>query len=167
MQRKMFANSIHTCCLVRETLFSALMKVFDIMKLTEIEISPAVLCPCKEPSEAHSACHFKVKTTHFLHCSKTNATVGKAKDKHVMWLGLTEESQPRNEIQSSKYMYLMLGINTEFFLSKFLQASKAVSKHMKVEMIHHTVLLPKLVVDLLAVSKHLQLPAFPSAVVYY
>ena len=159
----------YICCQVHKTLFSALVKVFDIMKLTEIEISPAVLCPCKASPEAHSACHYKVKTTHFLRCSKTNATVGKAQDKHVMWLGLTEESQPRNEIQSSKYMYMynMLGNNTEFFLTKFLQASKAVSKHMKVEMIHHTVLLHKLVMDLLAVSKHLQLPAFPSAVVYY
>ena len=71
------------CFQVRETVFNALYRVFNIMELTEIEISPAVLCPCKKFSETHYALYFKKP---FLRCSKTNARVTRAREEHMMWL---------------------------------------------------------------------------------
>ena len=92
------------CSRIRETLFGALMKVFDMMRLTEIEVSPAVLCPCKESYEAHYALHFKVMTKHYLCCSKTKARVGKAQEEHMMWLCSDQTSQTKN--QSSENLSL-------------------------------------------------------------
>ena len=92
------------CSRVWETMFGALMKVFDMMRLTKIEVSPAVLCPCKESYKAHYAHHFKLKTKYFLRCSKTNAHVGKAQEEHMMWLCTDKESPSGN--QSSENLSL-------------------------------------------------------------
>ena len=70
-------------------MFGAIHKVFDVMRLTEIEISPAVLCPCQDKSVAHSACHYTALKRDYLRCSKTNARVGKAQAQHMMWLCTT------------------------------------------------------------------------------
>ena len=77
------------CSKVVETVFGAIHKVFDVMRLTEIEISPAVLCPCQDKSVAHSACHYTALKRDYLRCSKTNARVGKAQAQHMMWLCTT------------------------------------------------------------------------------
>ena len=90
------------CSEVRKTIFSAITKVLDIMRLTEIEISPAVLCPCKKIVETHTATVIQQKTEHFLHCSATNKLAAKAQDIHLMWLG--SNSHPRN--QSSQILSL-------------------------------------------------------------
>ena len=82
------------CSQIRETVCNALKTVFEIMRLVEVEVSPAVLCPCKESSEPHSACLFKGKSKHFLRCSITDSRVGEAQEKHMMWLGNDEKSQP-------------------------------------------------------------------------
>ena len=84
---------------VRETVFGAVKKVFDVMKLTEIEVSPAVLCPCSESSEAHCASycarHFKQKTQHILRCPKTNTRVGDVVEDYILkWLCSDKELQP-------------------------------------------------------------------------
>ena len=88
---------LEVCSEVCKTVFGALEKVFDIMRLAEIEVSPAFLCPCKELSKVHYASHFKVMTKHFLRCSKTNALVGMAQEKHMIWLEKGNESQPQSE----------------------------------------------------------------------
>ena len=54
------------CSQVCETVFGAIDKVFDIMQLTDIEVSPAFLCPCRKVSEAHSASVYRVKARQFL-----------------------------------------------------------------------------------------------------
>ena len=90
------------CSEVRETVFSAVTKVLDIMRLTEIEISPAIFCPCKKVVETHTATVIPQKTEHFLRCSTTNKLAGKTQDTHLMWLG--SNSQPRN--QSSQNLSL-------------------------------------------------------------
>ena len=82
------------CSEVRETVFSALTKVLDIMRLTEIEISPAIFCSCKKVVETHTATLIHQKTEHFLRCSTTNRLAGKAQNTHLMWLG--SNSQPGN-----------------------------------------------------------------------
>ena len=77
------------CSKVVETVFGAIHKVFDVMRLAEIEISPAVLCPCQDKSVAHSACHYTALNRDYLRCSKTGGSVGKAQAQHMMWLNST------------------------------------------------------------------------------
>ena len=80
------------CSKVVETVFGAIHKVFDVMRLIEIEISPAVLCPCQDKSVAHSACHYTALKRDFLRCSKTGGS-GKAQAQHMMWLNTTPKTQ--------------------------------------------------------------------------
>ena len=80
------------CSKVVETVFGAVHKVFDVMRLTEIEISPAVLCPCQDISVAHSAFHYTTEKIDFLRCSKTGGS-GKAQAQHMMWLNTTPKKQ--------------------------------------------------------------------------
>ena len=74
------------CSQVCETVFGAIDKVFHIMRLTDIEISLAFLCPCKKVSEAHSASVYRVKARQFLRCSRTEASAGAAEWRHTVWL---------------------------------------------------------------------------------
>ena len=100
------------CSKVVETVFGAIHKVFAVMRLTEIEISPSVLCPCQDKSVhsvAHSACHYTAMKRDYLRCSKTNARVGKAQAQHMMWLCTTPKTQPST--QSLCFQIL----NTTFF----------------------------------------------------
>ena len=62
------------CSQVRETVFSAICAVFHIMHLTDIEVSSAFLCPCREVCEVHSASVHNMKTRQFFRCSKTKKT---------------------------------------------------------------------------------------------
>lgn len=49
---------------IRDEVFGAIREVFDIMCITDsdIEVLPAVLCPCKEVSQCHAA-SLKLKST--------------------------------------------------------------------------------------------------------
>ena len=73
---------------VREEIFGAITKVFDIMHITdsEIEVSPAFLCPCKKIRQPHMASLGEVKNEKFLLCSKKKWK-GKPEDKYTMCLG--------------------------------------------------------------------------------
>ena len=74
------------CSQVYKTVFGAIDKVFDIMQLTDIEVSPAFLCPCRKVSEAHSASVYRVNARQFLRCSRTEASAGAAQWRHTVWL---------------------------------------------------------------------------------
>ena len=74
------------CSRVCRSVFGAIERVFDVMRLSELEVSPAVLCPCKSEFESHSAHHLTVLTKNYLRCSKTGNSVGRASDQHMMWL---------------------------------------------------------------------------------
>ena len=74
------------CSKICGTVFGAVHKAFDVMRLTEIEVSTAVLCPCSDESVAHSACHYTAIKRDYLRCSKTGASVGRATFQHMMWL---------------------------------------------------------------------------------
>ena len=103
------------CSKVVETVFGAVHKVFDVMRLTEIEISPAVLCPCQDKSVAHSACHYTTLKIDFLRCSKTGDTVGNAQAQHMMWLNTTPKTQPSTSsmfISKNCIFVLILLLNT-------------------------------------------------------
>ena len=90
------------CSQVCQIVFGAIWKVFDVMRLTEIEVSPAVLCPCKEIAEAHPAYHFTAVSKNFLRCSKTGSRAGRADNQHMMWLSVdTKVKIEEKEICSS------------------------------------------------------------------
>ena len=73
------------CSQVCRTVFGAIERVFHVMRLSELEVSPAVLCPCKSEFESHSACYFTSMGRNYLRCSKTGNRVGKASYQHMMW----------------------------------------------------------------------------------
>ena len=72
---------------VRENILGAIRKVLDSMHLTEIDVSPAVLCPCKKVSQSHPASLREVESELFICCSKTKLNEGTADEKHIMWFG--------------------------------------------------------------------------------
>ena len=78
---------------VREEIFRAITNVFDIMHITdsEIEVSPAFLCPCKKVRQPHIASLGEVRSEKYLLCSKKKWK-GKPQDKYTMWLG--DKSSP-------------------------------------------------------------------------
>ena len=81
------------CSEVRQTMFSAIENVFEVVRLTEIEVSPAIPCPCQKISQIHSASLHRFKTKQFLRCSITNSTVAAAERKHTMWFNYDTLSQ--------------------------------------------------------------------------
>ena len=96
------------CFQVKETIFTAISQVFDRLNLAGIKVFPAFPCPCSaeelfpehKPSKegvseketspreprTHSASAYLFKNKWFLHCSKTEKSVGAALEKHTMWL---------------------------------------------------------------------------------
>ena len=73
------------CTKICEAIFGAIGKVFEMMQLTEIDISPAVFCPCKNVAEGHCATFFEVNGKQFLRCSRSESAVGRANRKQLMW----------------------------------------------------------------------------------
>ena len=73
---------------VREEIFGAITKVFDIMHITdsEIEVLPAFLCPCKKVRQPHMASLGEVKSKKYLLCSKKKWK-GEPSDKYTIWFG--------------------------------------------------------------------------------
>ena len=107
------------CFQVKETIFTAIGQVFERLNLTGIEVSPAFPCPCSggelfprikhkffrlggavaSPTEhlSHTASAYLFKNNKwFLHCSKTEKSVGAALEKHTMWLDtpVAEKEKP-------------------------------------------------------------------------
>ena len=82
------ANKAANLSQVRKEIFGAITKVFDIMHITdsEIEVSPAFLCPCKEVGRLHTASIDEVDSKKYLDCSKKKWK-GEAEDKYTMWFG--------------------------------------------------------------------------------
>ena len=91
------------CSQVCETVLGAIERVFGVMQLTEIKVSPAVLCPCGDKAIPHSACLHTARNKYFLQCSKTIARVGKAEDKHndMMWLSNETKSTAMKAVGKS------------------------------------------------------------------
>ena len=73
---------------VRKEIFGAITKVFDIMRITdsEIEVSPAFLCPCEEVSRPHMVSLDEVDSKQYLDCSKKKWK-GEAQDKYTILFG--------------------------------------------------------------------------------
>ena len=96
------------CSRVRKTVFGAIEKVLDIMRLSEIEVSPAVQCPCEEISAPHFASHCVMLKMDYLRCSITDTEEEMTDDKHKMWFGATLGKKNSDHITSTPphmYMY--------------------------------------------------------------
>ena len=79
------------CSRVRKTVFGAIEKVLEVMRLSEIGVLPAVKCPCKKISETHfAAYHYStLLKKDYLRCSKNDREEEMTDDKHKMWFGAT------------------------------------------------------------------------------
>ena len=74
------------CFQVKETLFTAIKQVFDILHLDGISASPAFFCPCGRESLSHFASPDLFNSKWHLYCSITEECVGPATDHHLLWL---------------------------------------------------------------------------------
>ena len=74
------------CFQVKETLFTAIKQVFDILHLDGISASPAFSCPCERESLSHFASPDLFNSKWHLYCSITGESVGPATDHHLLWL---------------------------------------------------------------------------------
>ena len=74
------------CFQVKETLFTAIKQVFDILHLDGIEASPAFFCPCERECASHFASPDLFNSKWHLYCSINDECVGKASDHHLLWL---------------------------------------------------------------------------------
>ena len=76
----------NTCSLVLTTVFGAIEKVFEIMRLDgdKMGISPAVFCLCTKVKEKHFASFQRRGRKYFLHCSQTTS---KPDEKQKLWMG--------------------------------------------------------------------------------
>ena len=84
------------CFQVKETLFTAIKQVFDILHLDGISASPAFSCPCERESLSHFASPDLFNSKWHLYCSITDECVGPATDHHLLWLdtAATETETP-------------------------------------------------------------------------
>ena len=74
------------CFQVKETLFTAIKQVFDILHFDRISASPAFFCPCERESFSHFASPDLFNSKWHLYCSITDECVGPATDHHLLWL---------------------------------------------------------------------------------
>ena len=74
------------CFQVRETVFTAVEQVFEMLHLSGIETSPAFICPCPREPHAHSASVYPFTSQWIMHCSIAERNVGEAEKKQIMWL---------------------------------------------------------------------------------
>ena len=74
------------CFQVKETLFTAIKQVFDILHLDGISASPTFSCPCGRESLSHFASPDLFNSKWHLYCSITEECVGPATDHHLLWL---------------------------------------------------------------------------------
>ena len=81
----------NTCSLVLTTVFGAVEKIFDIMHLDrdQINISPAVVCPCQKMEEKHFATFEKCGDSYFLRCSQSTT---EPDEKQCLWMGDTKDN---------------------------------------------------------------------------
>ena len=84
------------CYQVKETILSAIKKVFSLLSFTRIEATAAFLCPCKKKPRLHSATLLLFNSKWLLSCSLTEQSVGPASDHHLLWLDApaTETEKP-------------------------------------------------------------------------
>ena len=76
----------NTCGLILTTVFGAIEKVFEIMRLDgdKMGISPAVVCTCTKVKEKHFAGCTRRGSKYFLRCSQTTS---EPDEKQMLWMG--------------------------------------------------------------------------------
>ena len=84
------------CYQVKETILSAIKKVFSLLSFTGIEATAAFLCPCKKKPLLHSATPSLFNSKWLLICSLTEQSEGPASNHHLLWFDApaTETEKP-------------------------------------------------------------------------
>ena len=84
------------CYRVKETILTAIKKVFSLLSFTGIEATVAFFCPCKKKPLLHSATPSPFNSKLLLNCSLTEQSVGPASDHHLLWFDApaTETEKP-------------------------------------------------------------------------
>ena len=77
----------NTCSLVLTTVFGAIEKVFEIMRLDrdKMKISPAILCSCTKVKEKHFTIFQARNGKYFLRCSHQTTSI--PDKKQMLWMG--------------------------------------------------------------------------------
>ena len=112
----------NVCSRVRKTVFGAIEKVLDVMRLSEIEVSPAVQCHCEKISETHFAAHHysTLLKKDYLRCLKTDREEEMTDNKHKMWFGATLGKMHGISIPLHVHVYTHMYITNVYDLSNVI-----------------------------------------------
>ena len=93
------------CPQLLNTVLSAISKVFQTMRIDEIEVKPAFLCPCGSTSSAHIASTFPpescITTDSQLVCSKQGMIIGKLQWSQGTWFQNWHGDKQQSTIKAS------------------------------------------------------------------
>ena len=106
--------SSQICFHIRETIFSAINDVFEVLKLTKIKVSPAFLCPCSRQPSGHTASAYLFRSQWLLHCSVAEKTAGPAQKKHEVWLEVPEVEQEKPSLPKLLTLKVPQKVGTSF-----------------------------------------------------
>ena len=95
---------------VREEVFGAIRTVSYITD-SEIEVSPAVLCPCQKVSRPHTASLGEVCSKEYLLCSRKQWK-GEPQEKYAMWFGEKQSQSGKLILMICQYMFPGVVFNT-------------------------------------------------------
>ena len=107
------ASSI--CSQVRTAIFNAISKVFEVMQLTEINISSAVFCPCHTVHKSHLATFSTyANQLQFLLCSQSKSEV-EPDSKHLLWVSndVTLQASPCPPVPERQHQILHEALATQ------------------------------------------------------
>ena len=91
---------LNFCPIIQSAMFSILKKVFDRMNFTNLEVQPAFLCSCNEPSSFHPATarpdpRDDLDSTYLI-CSETGNRQGKLEWRHRVWFDGCKNMRGKN-----------------------------------------------------------------------
>ena len=73
------------CSSIYTTIFSAIEIIFKVMRLEDIQVKPAFLCPCKCRPKFHAATVCHLSTASYLVCTKSESQVDCLQKKQQYW----------------------------------------------------------------------------------
>ena len=73
------------CSSIHTTIFSAIEIIFKVMRLEDIQVKSAFLCPCKCRPKFHAATVCHLSTGSYLVCTKSKSQVDCLQKEHQYW----------------------------------------------------------------------------------
>ena len=116
------------CPQLLNTVLSAISKVFQTMRIDEIEVKPAFLCPCGSTSSAHVASTFPpescITTDSQLVCSKRGMIIGKLQWSQGTWFQNWHGDKQQSTIKATTFLAGNTGPVTECQLTRPVEKKK-------------------------------------------